>query len=100
MAVCGYASGDTRAETAMARMTLGDLYSDHLREVMGRADRALAAFGYDGLIVGSGSQRYFYLDDNTYPFSSARNPGEPDPNEFIIIRLDRPIRFFARAQDR
>ena len=37
---------------------------------------------------------------SNYPFSSARNPGEPDPNEFIIIRLDRPIRFFARTHDR
>jgi hypothetical protein len=31
------------------------------------------------------------LDDNNYPFSSARVPGEPDPNEFIVIRLDRPL---------
>jgi hypothetical protein len=31
------------------------------------------------------------LDDNNYPFSSARVPGQPDPNEFIILRLDRPL---------
>ena len=31
------------------------------------------------------------LNDNNYPFSSARASGTPDPNEFIIIRLDRPI---------
>jgi hypothetical protein len=31
------------------------------------------------------------LDDNNYPFSSARVPGQPDPNEFIVIRLDRPL---------
>ena len=35
---------------------------------MARADRALAAGGYDGLIIGSGSQVYYYLDDSTYPF--------------------------------
>jgi hypothetical protein len=31
------------------------------------------------------------LDDNNYPFSSARVPGEPDPNEFIVIRLENPL---------
>jgi hypothetical protein len=31
------------------------------------------------------------LNDNNYPFSAGRVPGQPDPNEFIIIRLDRPI---------
>jgi len=31
------------------------------------------------------------LNDNNYPFSSGRTPGQPDPNEFIIIRLDRPL---------
>jgi hypothetical protein len=31
------------------------------------------------------------LNDNNYPFGSARTPGQPDPNEFIIIRLDQPI---------
>jgi hypothetical protein len=36
------------------------------------------------------------LDDNNYPFSSARVPGQPDPNEFIIIRLDRPLQDSAR----
>jgi hypothetical protein len=31
------------------------------------------------------------LNDNNYPFSAGRVAGEPDPNEFIIIRLDRPL---------
>ena len=31
------------------------------------------------------------LDDNNYPFSSARVPGQPDPTEFILIRLPRPM---------
>jgi hypothetical protein len=31
------------------------------------------------------------LNDNNYPFSSGRTPGQPDPNEFIVIRLDQPI---------
>jgi hypothetical protein len=31
------------------------------------------------------------LNDNNYPFSAGRVAGQSDPNEFIIIRLDRPI---------
>ena len=31
------------------------------------------------------------LDDNNYPFSSARTPGQPDPTEFILIRLARSM---------
>ena len=47
-------------------------------------------------VIPLGRNRLGILDDNNYPFSSARNPGQPDPNEFIIIRLDRPLRTFAR----
>jgi hypothetical protein len=31
------------------------------------------------------------LNDNNYPFSAGRTPGSPDPNEFIVIRLDQPL---------
>ncbi|HKB11567.1 MAG TPA: esterase-like activity of phytase family protein [Vicinamibacterales bacterium] len=31
------------------------------------------------------------LNDNNYPFSSGRVPGSPDPDEFIVIKLDRPL---------
>jgi hypothetical protein len=32
------------------------------------------------------------LNDNNYPFSHGRDPSKPDPSEFIVIRLDRPLR--------
>ena len=32
------------------------------------------------------------LNDNNLPLSSGRNPGRPDDNEFITIRLDRRLR--------
>jgi len=38
------------------------------------------------------------LNDNNYPFSAGRTPGSPDPNEFITIRLDRPLPQFAKAK--
>jgi hypothetical protein len=31
------------------------------------------------------------LNDNNYPGSSGRTPGQPDNNEFMIIRLDSPL---------
>ncbi len=88
----------------MARMSLGDLYGDHLREVMARADRALHAGGYDGLVVGSGSQRYLYLDDSTYPFKP--NPRyrqwlpDASPDSFVVYRPgSRPKLVFHQPDD-
>jgi hypothetical protein len=42
-------------------------------------------------VIPLGDRELGVLDDNNYPFSSARVPGQPDPNEFIVIRLDRPL---------
>jgi hypothetical protein len=42
-------------------------------------------------VIPLSNTRLGVLDDNNYPFSSARVPGQPDPNEFIVIRLDRPL---------
>ena len=36
------------------------------------------------------------LNDNNYPFSAGRIPGQPDPDEFILIRLDRPLAQYGR----
>ncbi|GAA3158592.1 esterase-like activity of phytase family protein [Planomonospora alba] len=37
------------------------------------------------------------LDDNNFPFSSGRNPGRPDDNEFITVRLARPLQADPRV---
>jgi len=39
------------------------------------------------------------LNDNNYPFSSGRTPGEPDDNEFILIRLDAPLPLEGDSKD-
>ncbi|GAA3078327.1 esterase-like activity of phytase family protein [Streptosporangium carneum] len=31
------------------------------------------------------------LDDNNFPFAAGRTPGRPDDNEFITVRLSRPL---------
>ena len=50
----------------MPQPDISALYGAHLRAMTDRADQALAAQGYDGLIIASGSLRYLYLDDNSY----------------------------------
>ena len=89
---------------AMAKKTLGELYGDHLTTVQARADRALIAGGYDGLIISSGSQVYYYLDDSTYPFRT--NPRYrswlPDatPDSFVVYRPGRrPTLVFHQPDD-
>lgn len=47
---------------------LADLYPAHLHTIMARADAALAAGGFDHLLVPSGRLRYAFLDDRAYPF--------------------------------
>lgn len=48
--------------------TLAELYPDHLRTVMARADAALAGSGFERLLVASGRLRYAFHDDNPFPF--------------------------------
>jgi hypothetical protein len=43
-------------------------------------------------VIPLDGRRLGVLDDNNYPFSNGRVTGQPDPNEFIVIRLDRPLK--------
>ncbi len=47
---------------------LDTLYPTHLAEIRRRSDAALAATGFDALVVFSGRPRYQFLDDRPYPF--------------------------------
>jgi Xaa-Pro dipeptidase len=47
---------------------LAELYPDHLRTVAARADAALAAAGFDHLVIPSGRLRYAFLDDRADTF--------------------------------
>lgn len=42
-------------------------------------------------VIPLSATRIGVLNDNNYPFSSGRTPGQPDDNEFIVIRLERPL---------
>ncbi len=80
------------------------LFQDHLRTLTARADRALEAGGYGGLILGSGSPKMLYLDDWSYPFRAnpqfkAWVPGA-SPDCFVSYRPgSRPRLFFCQPED-
>lgn len=68
---------------------LEQLYSDHLRVVKERHDRALAEAGYDHIVIYAGEQRYMFLDDMAYPFKvnphfKAWVPVIDNPHCFIV----------------
>ncbi len=86
------------------KRSLAALFGQHLQDTMARVDRALAESGFDGVIIGSGSQRYLYLDDSTYPFKP--NPRyrawlpDTSPDSFVIYRPgNRPKLVFHQPDD-
>nr|WP_144080309.1 esterase-like activity of phytase family protein [Gloeobacter kilaueensis] len=40
-------------------------------------------------------QTLLVINDNNYPFSVGRTPGVPDDNEFILVRLDKPLKLVS-----
>ncbi len=46
------------------------LYASHLEMVRARTDKALAATGFDHLVIFSGSERLRLFDDAPYPFTA------------------------------
>ncbi len=44
------------------------LYAEHLATLTQRCDAALAASGFDHLLIASGVEKYHFLDDRPYPF--------------------------------
>lgn len=49
---------------------LAQLYPQHLATVKERHDRALAAAGFDTVVISAGSQHMIFLDDMPYPFKA------------------------------
>ncbi len=47
---------------------LDGLYREHLQVMMRRADRVLAACGFDAMVVHAGSASTQFLDDQDYPY--------------------------------
>ncbi len=56
-------------------------------------DGAFFRFPFETIegVVMVDDQTLAVLNDNNFPFSSGRNPGRPDDNEMILVRLDQPL---------
>ncbi len=71
---------------------LDELYPPHLQAVMKRTDSALAAAGFDALVIHAGAPITLFLDDHDYPFKT--NPHfkawVPLPNHPHCVLIYRP----------
>ena len=52
----------------MSEVSLDQLYVQHLQTLMVRADRSLAATGFDALVIHAGCPPTQFLDDQHYPY--------------------------------
>jgi Xaa-Pro dipeptidase len=53
---------------ALNDSTIDQLYVPHLKTLMQRTDKALAATGFDALVICAGAPPLQFLDDQDYPF--------------------------------
>jgi len=52
----------------VSETSLDQLYAQHVQTLMSRADRSLAAAGFDAMVIHSGRPLTQYLDDQDYPY--------------------------------
>jgi len=53
---------------AVSESSIDQLYKAHLQTLMRRAEQALAASGFDALVIQAGTAPIQFLDDQDYPF--------------------------------
>ncbi len=89
----------------MHKASLDELYTEHLGILMRRADAALAATGFDALVVHAGTPPMLFLDDQAYPFKvnphfKAWVPIIDNPGCVVIyVPGSRPRVLFYRPDD-
>ncbi len=88
-----------------AEAKLARLYPAHLAAITERAEKALAAAGYDHLVVFSGSERLRLFDDAPYPFAAnpqfkAWLPLTAHPDCFLVFTPgNKPRLAYFQADD-
>ena len=81
------------------------LYPEHLRTLMQRTDKSLAATGFDALVVRAGGAPTLFLDDQDYPYKVNPHfkswvPITDNPHCFLIYRPgSRPHVLFYQPND-
>jgi Xaa-Pro dipeptidase len=85
--------------------SLDQLYAAHLASIMSRADRALAATGFDALVVHAGRPPLQFLDDQDYPYKvnpqfKAWVPIVDNPRSILVYKPgSRPTVLFYQPDD-
>jgi Xaa-Pro dipeptidase len=85
--------------------SLDQLYTAHLATIMSRTDRALAATGFDALVVHAGRPPLQFLDDQDYPYKvnpqfKSWVPIVDNPRSILVYRPgSRPTVLFYRPND-
>ncbi|HNS27550.1 MAG TPA: Xaa-Pro dipeptidase [Steroidobacteraceae bacterium] len=89
----------------MTHLAPAELYADHLAEIADRTAQALAATGYDALVLHSGGLRMVEFDDYPYPYKAHAAfklwaPLTDTPDCFVVYRPgERPQLLFNRPDD-
>src|SRR6201996_3729518 len=92
-------------EAAVSETGPDNLYAEHLATLMRRTDRALAATGFDALVVYAGRPPVLFLDDQDYPFKVNPQfkvwvPVVDNPRSILVYRPGvRPTLLFYRPND-
>ena len=89
----------------MSQSGLDELYEPHLRTLMQRTERSLAATGFDALVIQSGAAPTLFLDDQDYPFKvnphfKAWVPITDNPRCILVVAPGaRPKVLFYQPED-
>lgn len=89
----------------MSAADLDALFPAHLAALQASTSRALAASGFDSLVVGAGALHFQFLDDQPYPFKSNPlfrqwAPVLDAPNSFVCFTPgQKPVLVFMQPED-
>lgn len=88
----------------MNEVSLDTLYAEHLRTVMRRTDLALAAAGFDALVIHAGCPPTQFLDDQAYPYKvnphfKAWVPIVDNPGCVLLYAPGKPVRVWFHQPD-
>ena len=82
---------------AVSESSIDQLYKAHLQTLMRRTEQALAASGFDALVIQAGTAPIQFLDDQDYPFKvnphfKAWVPIVDNPRCLLVIAPGAPLK--------
>ena len=82
---------------AVSESSIDQLYKAHLQTLMRRTEQALAASGFDALVIQAGTAPMQFLDDQDYPFKvnphfKAWVPIVDNPRCLLVIAPGAPLK--------